>query len=1176
MSIFIPAPPAKTSLGRYRLLSSRAGVHVSPLQLGAMNIGDKWHVHGMGSMNKESSFQLLDAYYESGGNFIDTANLYQDETSEEFIGEWAEQRGVRDQMFIATKYTGDFTRARDNVKQKIMYAGNSSKSLLLSVEASLKKLRTTYIDLLYVHLWDWDTSIEEVIHSLHSFVLQHKVLYLGISDAPAWVVSRANQYARDHALTPFVVYQGAWNILERSFEREIIPMARAEGMALAPWNVLAAGKLRTDEEEERRRQTGEGGRTAFKPNWERNEKEKAVSKALEKIAAEVGAKHITSVAIAYVMHKAAYVFPIIGGRKVEHLLANIEALDISLSADQIKQLESVVPFDPGFPNTMIGDGSTTSYFLKCSGNIDDKPAVTPVSHAQQKNHISQLFFATMTLFNFPPPPKSSLGRYRVLSSRAGVHVSPLQLGAASIGDKWHAQGMGSMDKESSFKLLDAYYDLGGNFIDTANFYQEESSEEFIGEWAEERGIRDQLFLATKYTGNFVASRDDVKQKIMYAGNNSKSLHLSVEASLKKLRTTYIDLLYIHVWDWDTSIEELMQSLHTLVLQRKVFYLGASDTPAWVVAKANQYAKDHALTPFVIYQGAWNIMDRAFEREIIPMARAEGMALAPWNILAGGKIRTDAEEERRRQTGEGGRTAFQPNGKWERNEKEREVSKGLEKVANEIGAKSITSVAIAYLMHKTPYVFPIVGGRKVEHLLANIEAVDISLTEDQIKFLEGLVPIDLGFPTAMIGDGTAPSPFFRSSGIVENKPLLAPAESAGIKAGETVWLTSIAKVPPLSSYSSSTSNVGLPLSTPSEIFSWALSGAVLKGSKWHAIGWGSMDKDSSFTLLDEYYDLGGNFIDTANFYQEETSEEFIGEWAEQREIRDQMFIATKYSFSYALYRDNIKQKVMYTGNNTKSLNLSVEASLKKLRTTYLDLLYVHFWDWDTSIEEVMHSLHALVVQRKVYYLGISDTPAWVVARANQYARDHALTPFVVYQGSWNIMDRAFEREIIPMARAEGMALAPWNVLAAGRIRSDADEEERRQTGEGGRRYQTDGKWERNERERNVCEGLEKVAGEIGAQSITSIAIAYLMHKAPYVFPIVGGRKVEHLLANIEALDISLSADQMKYLDDLVPFDPGFPTSMIGDGTTSGEFLRLSGEVENKPLLSPVPHRANNPS
>jgi len=268
----------------------------------------------------------------------------------------------------------------------------------------------------------------------------------------------------------------------------------------------------------------------------------------------------------------------------------------------------------------------------------------------------------------------------------------------SIGEsqRW-GSALGRMDKESGLKLLDAYYDAGGNFIDTASNYQDETSEKIIGEWAEKRGIRDQLFIATKYSANFKLGNPSVTQKVMYRGTSSKCLHISVHASLSKLRTTYIDLLYVHTWDYASSIEEVMHSLHALVQAGKVLYLGISDTPAWVVSKANQYARDHALTPFSVYQGAWNVMSRDFEREIIPMARSEGMALAPWKVLASGKFRTDAEEEQRRVTGEDGRKTSGPS--WERTEIEREVSGVLEKVAKEVGAKSITAVAIAYVMQK---------------------------------------------------------------------------------------------------------------------------------------------------------------------------------------------------------------------------------------------------------------------------------------------------------------------------------------------------------------------------------------------------------------------------------------------------------------------------------------------
>ncbi|KAI0752665.1 Aldo/keto reductase [Daedaleopsis nitida] len=377
-SLFQPAPPPPTKLGYYRQLSPLAGLHVSPLCLGAMSIGDKWENFGMGAMNKETSFKLLDAFYEAGGNFIDTANNYQDETSEEFIGEWMEKRNIRNQMVIATKYTTNYKRGVDEIAQKVHYVGNNLKSMHLSVEDSLKKLRTSYIDILYVHWWDWDTSVEEVMNGLHHLVASGKVLYLGISDTPAWIVAKANQYARLTGKTPFVIYQGAWSILQRDFERDIIPMARAEGLALAPWNVLAGGKIRTDEEEEKRRQTGEKGRMTSGPNWERTEEQRKVCKALEEVAKQVGTKSIQAVAIAYVMHKTTHVFPIIGGRKVEQLEGNIEALNFTLSEEQVKYLENASPFDPGFPHAFVGDGSDFIWLQRNAANFVRWPRPQPI------------------------------------------------------------------------------------------------------------------------------------------------------------------------------------------------------------------------------------------------------------------------------------------------------------------------------------------------------------------------------------------------------------------------------------------------------------------------------------------------------------------------------------------------------------------------------------------------------------------------------------------------------------------------------------------------------------------------------------------------------------------------------------------------------------------------------
>lgn len=376
------APPPATKLGRHRQFAQLAGLHVSPIVLGGMSIGDKWGPMGMGAMDKASSFKLLDAFFDAGGNFIDTASNYQEESSEEFIGEWMEARGIRDQVVIATKYTTLYKFTDQSVKQKTQFVGNNLKSLHISVEKSLAKLRTNYIDILYLHWWDWTCGVEEVMNGLHNLVASGKVLYLGISDAPAWIVAKANMYARQTGKTPFVVYQGAWNVVDRDMEREIIPMARAEGMAICPWNVLAAGKIRSDAEEQKRRETGEKGRTLMNPSWEREEKHKKVAKVLEEVAAEVGVTNIQAVAIAYVMQKVPYVFPIVGGRKVEHLHANIEALDVVLTPEHIKKIEDAVPFDLGFPSTFIGDGSEYTFAYRMAGHFDKWPAAQAIRPAK--------------------------------------------------------------------------------------------------------------------------------------------------------------------------------------------------------------------------------------------------------------------------------------------------------------------------------------------------------------------------------------------------------------------------------------------------------------------------------------------------------------------------------------------------------------------------------------------------------------------------------------------------------------------------------------------------------------------------------------------------------------------------------------------------------------------------
>jgi aryl-alcohol dehydrogenase-like predicted oxidoreductase len=197
-------------------------------------------------------------------------------------------------------------------------------------------------------------------------------------------------------------------------------------------------------------------------------------------------------------------------------------------------------------------------------------------------------------------------------------------------------------------------------------------------------------------------------------------------------------LWMHWLDASTSVEEVMTSLNHLVTAGKVLYLGVSDTPAWWVAKANTWAKANGMRPFSVYQGKWSASSRDFEREIIPMCKDQGMGLCPWGALGGGSFKS----EEQRNSGEGRKT-------FKVAENDVKVSQVLERIAKKKNTL-ITSVALAYVMHKTPYVFPIVGGRKIEHLKGNIEALKLQLTEEDIDEIEGAVPFDLGFPQAFLG------------------------------------------------------------------------------------------------------------------------------------------------------------------------------------------------------------------------------------------------------------------------------------------------------------------------------------------------------------------------------------------------------------------------------------------
>lgn len=346
-----PAPEPPTLLGYHRILSPTAGVRVSPLCLGTMSFGESWKDR-MGECTKETSFAIMDAFYEAGGNFIDTANFYQNEESETWVGDWVSHRGNRDELVLATKYTIGY-RGGGGERIKSNFAGNHSKSLRLSLQASLAKLKTDYVDILYVHLWDYTTSVEELMQSLHHVVMQGKVLYLGITAAPAWIVAKCNEYARFHGLTRFSAYQGHWSCAYRDMEREIIPMCEAEGLAILPWGALGRGMFRTSEE------YNEADRAGRKMGPQ-DKTHRVLGQKLAQLAKAKGTT-LYCVALAYVLKKAPYVFPVIGGRKVEHVQRNIEALSVELSPEELDDLDSTVPFDVGYPLSFLFETPQQKY-----------------------------------------------------------------------------------------------------------------------------------------------------------------------------------------------------------------------------------------------------------------------------------------------------------------------------------------------------------------------------------------------------------------------------------------------------------------------------------------------------------------------------------------------------------------------------------------------------------------------------------------------------------------------------------------------------------------------------------------------------------------------------------------------------------------------------------------------
>lgn len=344
---------------RYRLLG-RSGLRVSELCLGTMSFGDNW---GFGA-DEATSHQVLDAYAEAGGNFLDTANKYHGGQTEEIVGRWLE--GKRDRMVVATKYTLSMDGTDPNA------SGNQRKNLVRSVEASLKRLGTDYIDLLWVHAWDDQTPFEETMRGLDDLVRSGKVLYVGVSDTPAWVVSAANTAAELRGWTPFVGLQIEYSLLQRTPERDLLPMAEHFGLSVLAWGPLGAGVLtgkytRGGENDSLRREGNEQrGRTS--------EAALNVARAVDAVADELGATS-AQVATAWVASRGYLYLPIVGARKVEQIADTLRAGEVKLGEAHLAKLDEVSRIQLGFPHDFLRSSYVKDLIrgAEVRGNLDLRP-----------------------------------------------------------------------------------------------------------------------------------------------------------------------------------------------------------------------------------------------------------------------------------------------------------------------------------------------------------------------------------------------------------------------------------------------------------------------------------------------------------------------------------------------------------------------------------------------------------------------------------------------------------------------------------------------------------------------------------------------------------------------------------------------------------------------------------
>lgn len=317
---------------KYKILG-RTGLRVSEICLGTMTFGTEW---GTGADYETSKQQYL-YFLEQGGNFLDTANRYTEGTSERWLGDFVRETQNRDELVIATKYSL-FTRPN-----RINDGGNHRKNMVQSVEQSLKRLQMDYVDILYLHAWDFSTAVEEVMRGMEDLVRQGKVLYIGFSDTPAWVISRAQTLAELRSWQPISALQLEYSLITRDIEREFILMAETLGMSILAWAPLAGGALTG-----KYLNLNDNAPKRLAPNSKRlNERSTAIAQKVVEIAKAMNATP-AQVALRWTMQNPI-VIPIVGARTLAQLQDSLQAVNLQLPAEHLSALNEISAIELGFP-----------------------------------------------------------------------------------------------------------------------------------------------------------------------------------------------------------------------------------------------------------------------------------------------------------------------------------------------------------------------------------------------------------------------------------------------------------------------------------------------------------------------------------------------------------------------------------------------------------------------------------------------------------------------------------------------------------------------------------------------------------------------------------------------------------------------------------------------------------